>query len=201
MRKQKKTICKGVSKFFKTSSEFSLAKSENNWPKTNKGSVRGKGKKPSADCKEGLYFYSPTLNSTRIRRVGEWLSAPLQFENKTICTVKPVLNSHLSLTAICVPKKHLEVVYNLVCFYHFCFFSGILLKNKIKYTTTTTTTTKAHTHTSKTSYLYADISVGQQRRLLHGLCLVFLHLALGFLRVRQSLKQSNIPLRYLLTFR
>jgi hypothetical protein len=40
--------CRGVDKFFKTlaklarSSQFSLAKSENNWPKIKKGLVRGK---------------------------------------------------------------------------------------------------------------------------------------------------------------
>jgi hypothetical protein len=56
-------------------SECSLAKTENNWPRIQNGSVRGE--KPSPGWRMGLYVYSPKLNSTRIWRVGEWLSAPL----------------------------------------------------------------------------------------------------------------------------
>jgi hypothetical protein len=38
--------------------------------------VRGENKN-SPGWRVGLYFYSPILKSTRIWRVGEWLSAPL----------------------------------------------------------------------------------------------------------------------------
>jgi hypothetical protein len=71
-----------VDKFFKTLAKLasrtalSLTKTENNWQKIKKR-VSEKGKNPSPDWRVGLYFYSPTLNSTRIWRVGEWLSAPL----------------------------------------------------------------------------------------------------------------------------
>jgi hypothetical protein len=32
------------------------------------------------NTRQALYFYSPILNSTRIWRVGEWLSAPLLYK-------------------------------------------------------------------------------------------------------------------------
>jgi hypothetical protein len=39
--------------------------------------VSERGTKPSPGWRVGLCFYSPSLNSTRLWRVGEWLSAPL----------------------------------------------------------------------------------------------------------------------------
>jgi hypothetical protein len=62
-----------VNKFIKTlaklpsSWQFSLVKSENNWPKIQKGSVRGGKNLP--DWRVGLNVYSPIQNSTRTRRV------------------------------------------------------------------------------------------------------------------------------------
>jgi hypothetical protein len=62
-----------VDKLFKTLAklasrpEFLIAQTENNWPKIQKGSVRGK--KPSPDWRMGLYFYSPIVKSTHIWRV------------------------------------------------------------------------------------------------------------------------------------
>jgi hypothetical protein len=73
-----------VIKFSKTlaklasSSVFLLAKSEINWPQIITEKVSEREKKNSPDWRLGLYFYSPILNSTRIWRMGEWLSTPLK---------------------------------------------------------------------------------------------------------------------------
>jgi hypothetical protein len=45
--------------------------------------VSEKGKKSSPGWRVGLYFYSPSLSSTRIWQVGEWLSASLIEQNIT----------------------------------------------------------------------------------------------------------------------
>jgi hypothetical protein len=98
------TCDRGVNKFFKTlaklastcSSVFSLAKSESSWPKNiERVSER---RKNSPDWRVGLYFYSPILNSTRIWRVGEWLSALLPVSSKAslledaACTTQPTVS-------------------------------------------------------------------------------------------------------------
>jgi hypothetical protein len=41
--------------------------------------ISERGKNSSPAWRVGLYFYSPSLNSTRIWQVGEWLSASLKW--------------------------------------------------------------------------------------------------------------------------
>jgi hypothetical protein len=59
-----------------SSKEFSRAKSENNSGSGKEESVREE-KKQLPGWRVGVCFYSPSVNFTRIWRVGEWLSVPL----------------------------------------------------------------------------------------------------------------------------
>jgi hypothetical protein len=57
----------------------------------------------------GLYFYSPSLNSTRFWRVGEWLSAPLCDVSTSFCMVNSVV-MWLMCTGYIGSKSFLEKV-------------------------------------------------------------------------------------------
>jgi hypothetical protein len=71
--RKKTCICRGVDKFFKnfaklaSSSDYYSPSQETTDPKYRKG--HWEGEKPLPDWQVGLYFYSPSLNSTRIWRV------------------------------------------------------------------------------------------------------------------------------------
>jgi hypothetical protein len=67
-------LIRGVDNFFKTRVANNVHSPS---LKTTGPIVSERGKKNSPGWPVGLYFYSLSLNSTRIWRVGEWLSAPL----------------------------------------------------------------------------------------------------------------------------
>jgi hypothetical protein len=56
---------------------ISFSRHSPNWRLLKKFHLLSREGKKSPDWRVGLYFYPPILNSTRIWRVGEWLSAPL----------------------------------------------------------------------------------------------------------------------------
>jgi hypothetical protein len=67
----------------------------------------GGGESPSPGWQVGLYFYSPSLNSTRIWQVGEWLSAHLYcllwIWNGLLMSLR-VLHTLISTSGMATPK-------------------------------------------------------------------------------------------------